>query len=454
MTRPTIAIFSTPLRVSRSSLAAGRQPRLAFWYSTRYSQPATRASRGGGASAFSPGEDVLNFDHVAAGETKTQAIKDPYLKDKEQEWEQKRQHHLRRLRFASYGLFASVLATAAVAYKLIGAIDEEEQRRRSLQADAPPDANAKFLGRPVQVIGAGEDKRIITEGEEHVELVETGTSSVPFFPRVLHLPVTSDKAASAPNSALAPRDPLNDEEYTLVGLGIRTVSIFSIQVYVLGLYVRTSDLSELQAQLIHHVNPAASTLVPNEKSDLQTALLDPSKSQEIWNALLTAPIRSAWRVVPTRNTDFNHLRDGWLTGIRRGTQAAAAALAASPPTTTTSSGPPVSEYEGESFGTAVREFQRLFDGRGRAPKGSVVTLRRRGGGVQGALDVFFEDPAATDGQGIQHLGTAADPRIARLIWLGYTAGKNVSSEAVRKGVAEGCLTLASRPVGSAETMVT
>ncbi|GAB7341871.1 hypothetical protein MBLNU457_g0188t1 [Dothideomycetes sp. NU457] len=361
----------------------------------------------------------------------------------------KRAYHLRRMRFAGVGLLLSAAGLAGIIYNVD--LDELEksgkQKKGVHQLDASPDSNEKFQGRSIHVIGAGEDKRIVAEGEQEIELVETGTSSVPYFPRILHLPSSGsrDAAGITPNTAANPGNVRNEEEYSLVGLGIRTVSIFSIQVYVLGFYVRTTDLSTLQAELIHHINSAASTLVPGEKNELKEHLTDPTKSTEIWEHILRdTNIKSAWRVVPTRNTDFAHLRDGWITGIKKGTQAAAAALKAK------SQGaiPAESEYETEEFGASVKNFKDIFTAGGRAPKGSTVMLLRDGAG---ALDVLFHEPSKT--KGMEKLGSVTDPRVGRLIWMGYLAGKNVSSEAARQGVANGCLALSARPVGSVETRV-
>ena len=39
------------------------------------------------------------------------------------------------------------------------------------------------------------------------------------------------------------------------------------------------------------------------------------------------------------------------------------------------------------------------------------------------------------------MGGVGDERIARLVWLGYLGGKNVSSESARKGVVDGLVHL-------------
>ena len=120
------------------------------------------------------------------------------------------------------------------------------------------------------------------------ELVPTGTSTVPFFPRKIWLPrsgaVDDGKSAALPAGTGIPDD---DEEYQLLGLGIRTVSFLSIQVYVVGLYVSHSDLSKLQEKIVHAVAaPGASTLVQGEKGDLRRKLLDQQSSEAIWSSVL------------------------------------------------------------------------------------------------------------------------------------------------------------------------
>lgn len=353
---------------------------------------------------------------------------------------------MQRMRFATIGLLLSVAGLAATLYNID--LDDLEQsgKKNRLQLDAPPTSNEKFQGREVHIIGAGDGKRIVAEegkGQGETELVQTGTSSVPYFPRRIYLPSSSSPASSAaPNSAANLGNVNNEEEYTLLGLGIRTVSFLRIQVYVLGLYVRTTDISTLQSRLIHNINSSASTLVPSEKETLKQRLLDPQSSAEIWESLLREEgIKSAWRVVPTRNTDFAHLRDGWITGIKKGTDAAKQKAIANPLV--------VSEYENESFGSAIKGFKDLFTGGGSAPKGSIILLARDGAG---SLEVLFQRQEKTPS--LERMGKVDDPRIGRLIWLGYLAGKNVSSEEARKGVVEGCVEFAGRPLGSVETMVT
>lgn len=409
--------------------------------SGRYSDPTKRAA----STAPTAASSFLGMGNTAAPE--------PYspvdARSSQQQQIEKRQYHLRRMRFAGMGLLLSLMGTAMIIYNIdLDELEEAEKKRKGLQLDASDEANAKFQGKEVQVIGAGSAKRIVAHGQGgDIELVETGTSSAPHFPRTIYLPSSAGSAAppstvavtAQPNAPENPGNIANQEEYTLIGLGIRTV--MWIQVYVVGMYIRTTDISALQSRLIHTVNPSASTLMTTEQTELRKQLLDPESSRQIWSELLEIPgIKTAWRIVPTRNTDFGHLRDGFVNGINARTAEARSLLKGVE-----------SEFDSEDFGEAVQSLKAIFTG-GNAPKQSTLILLR---GQTGALNVLFQAKPGEDGKDklTETLGSVTDQRISKLIWLGYLAGAKVSSNAAREGVVDGCVKFAARPVGSVETRV-
>ena len=293
------------------------------------------------------------------------------------------------------------------------------------------------------------------QGQDGVDQVETGTSTIPHFPSTIRLPKTVDTESMNPSDEVLPPD-FEDEEYQLLGLGIRTVSFLSIQVYVVGLYVATSDISELQQRLVRTaLNPppppsgdknngseaipngsgavSATSLVPAERQQLKQLLLDPERGDAAWDAILKKEgLRTAFRIVPTRNTDFLHLRDGWVRGITGRAQKANAIAG------------PGGEYQDESFGTALNAFKGLFGGgqRKSVPKGQTLLLLRS---ARGELDALFQ-PEST--KPARWMGRVSDERISRLVWLNYLAGKNVSSEATRRSVVDGVMGIVERPVGT------
>ncbi|KAJ9220920.1 hypothetical protein DTO207G8_8508 [Paecilomyces variotii] len=285
-------------------------------------------------------------------------------------------------------------------------------------------------------------------GRDGVQEVPTGNSAVPTFPTTITLPKSLDTASLQPGHEISVASEA-EEEYELLGLGIRTVSFLSIQVYVVGLYVAKSDISALQHKLVRAAvqGPgasssegavAATSLIPAERQALRELLLDPTKGEEVWDSILKeGGVRTAFRIVPTRNTDFMHLRDGWVRGITARAQKAAAKAKEA------GSDKP-SEFSDESFGNSMADFKALFGGgqRKNVPKGQILFLLRD---ERGALDALFQpDPA----QPIRWLGRVADERVSRLVWENYLAGKNVSSESARQSVVDGVTAIVERPVGT------
>ncbi|MCJ1432250.1 Altered inheritance of mitochondria protein 18 mitochondrial [Xylographa pallens] len=342
---------------------------------------------------------------------------------------QVRAHYTRRNYYAATGAALCMLATLIL-------VSTYDLPTTPEQCDSPPRHDTTSLERGAALVGGvsgGAEVRIAGAGtagskQEEVPQVPTGTSSVPFFPKTLSLP----GGASSTSPALPVGTGDADEPYQLVGLGIRTVSFLSIQVYVVGLYIATSDIATLQARLVRAAasTETASTLVAGEKEELRQALLDPLRSEELWDGVLKqGGIRSVLRIVPTRNTDFGHLRDGWVRGITARSQRPAGG----------------ERFEDEGFGEAVGRFKALF-GRGGVGKGKALMLERMGDGVLGA---WVEGEKG----GWERMGEVRDERVGRLVWLGYLGGKKVASEAARQSVVDGVMGFVERPVGTVETQV-
>lgn len=278
------------------------------------------------------------------------------------------------------------------------------------------------------LVSLGRERKVIIqkmgeEPEEQGDVVETGTSTVPTFPRLIGFADTitgGETGAGTTQGGLV--------EYQLMGLGIRTVSFLGIQVYVVGMYVATDDIATLQEALIRRIDPIATTLVAGEKEKLKNVLLDPVKGEEIWSHVLKdTPVRTIVRIVPTRDTDFGHLRDGWVRAIT--------ARAKRNP----------EEFGDEAFGGSVNNFKALFR-KGGVPKKKELLLARN---EKGTLAVWYDDGK----NGPQRLGEVQDERISRAVWLNYLAGKTVASEPARMSIIDGVMEFVERPVGTVATQV-
>ena len=334
---------------------------------------------------------------------------------------------MKRMRYCAYGISLCALAMYGTiqAYETPkgGAVQQESKVVNTTHNDGP--------AAPDSVL-------------EQAELVPTGTSTIPYFPRTIHLSATPTATSqTAPTPSLpAGTTPVPDPdtpsgtEYQLLGLGIRTVSLLSIQVYVVGLYVASPDIAKLQERLIRTIDPVATTLVPGEKQKLREVLLDPEKSHEVWNELLKhGEIRTAFKIVPTRNTDFMHMRDGFVRGI---TARASSPIIAEAP-----------EFTGNNtFGQSMNDFKAVFGGgsRKKIPYGQTLWLLRN---AEGVFQAVHEDKGGVR----EIMGEVTDERVSRLLWLNYLAGKNVSSEDARKNIVEGAVEWTGRPVGTVATQV-
>ncbi|KAI9679873.1 MAG: Altered inheritance of mitochondria protein 18 mitochondrial [Caeruleum heppii] len=334
-------------------------------------------------------------------------------------------YYRRRSYFAALGAFLSMGAIA-----LIVSVSDILLEKN----DAPPSDPLSRVerGTPVvQGVTGGTEVRKAGEGGAKsdegggVDQIPTGTSTIPTFPKTIELP---DSAEAAVGGKI---------EYQLMGLGIRTVSFLGIQVYVVGLYVATQDVADLQQALVRKIDPIATTLIKTEKDRLRDLLLEPEQGEAIWADIIkNTGVRTAIRIVPTRNTDFQHLRDGWVRGVTARTQKASRAGD--------------QEFEDDRFGQAMQDFKGIFSGGSRknVPKGKTLILMR---GSKGPLTVWYDDQA--EGQRMEKMGDVRDERISRLIWMGYLAGKTVASEGARQSVVEGIMDYVERPVGTVATQV-
>ncbi|MCJ1248548.1 Altered inheritance of mitochondria protein 18 mitochondrial [Trapelia coarctata] len=358
---------------------------------------------------------------------------------------EKRVYYTRRSYYAAAGAVLCMVAMVALVstYEIPSKPDRNDsppggRRPEYERREAPVGGVTGGLEVRKAGLGLAEDAGTAAPKQEEVEQVPTGTSTVPFFPRTITLPTSTTTTSPALPAGIGAAD----ATYQLVGLGIRTVSFLRVEVYVVGLYVAVSDIAALQAQLVRHAasTPGASTLVAGEREKLREMLLDAEGSARVWDELLReGAVRSVWRIVPTRNTDMAHLRDGWVRGITARSQGRSKGEGAQ------------ERFEDEGFGNAVGEFKAVFSGAGRRSVGTgkVLMLERTG---EGGLRAWVEGEGEGEG-GFWKLGDVKDERVGRLVWMGYLAGKNVASEGARRSVVDGVMEFVERPVGTVETQV-
>ncbi|KFA69090.1 hypothetical protein S40285_00104 [Stachybotrys chlorohalonatus IBT 40285] len=337
----------------------------------------------------------------------------------------RRDYEQNRTAFLAAGAIAGFIGIIYTSWKLKQALDlESEKNKRTIKFDSQiPTETFKTE--------AGEKRKIVLHDEDGKEIVPTGNKVVPAIPRTVVVDVPAS-LTSQPGTANAPiaasiRDN-EGTEFTLVGLGTRTVTFLGFEVYVMGFYVATQDIARLQQFLVKKINPTATTLIPGEKDALRKALKDATEGEETWAAILNeAKCRSLVHITPVRDTDFHHLRDGFVRAITGRSSRDKA-------------------YNDEAFGTAMKHFKELFN-RGSVQKKKEMLLLRDG---EGTLTVLFD---GGNGKKRQILGTVAEPRLSTLLWLNYLAGNKVASESARDSIIEGIMEFVERPIGTVATQV-
>ncbi|KAH6626699.1 chalcone-flavanone isomerase-domain-containing protein [Chaetomium sp. MPI-SDFR-AT-0129] len=343
--------------------------------------------------------------------------------------------HRNRTIFLWSGAIAGVISAIYTAWKIKVVLDNPVKADSNLPPSDP-------LASPNAA-----DRKVVIHDQDGREIVPTGNSTVPTFPHTLDLPaytapITPTEVPTSPVDAIASQQTIttpngSTTEYTLVGLGLRTVTFLGLQVYVVGYYIATADIAALQSALTKKINPIATTLVPGEREQLRAALLDPTEGERTWEELLAAgiPARSAFRVVPVRDTDFHHLRDGFVRAIQ----------ARAPPT--------APGADDEAFGQAMRQFRGVFS-HGSVPKRrELLLVRDETGRLSIAYDAGKKKTEAGQPSGRQLIGVVEDERVSRALWLNYLAGKKVASEPARQNIVEGIMGFVERPVGTVAAQV-
>ena len=169
---------------------------------------------------------------------------------------------------------------------------------------------------------------------------------------------------------------MQGKKFQLVAWGVRTVSFLRIQVYNVGLYIPETEYNVLPTYSLSH-----------------TSANDPFS---LLIRIFSYPL--LLRIIPVRNTDFAHLRDGFVRS------------------TTQRLGKIDDPAQKEAIDEATVEFKKLFPG-GKLKKGEVLSVLQSGPELRLYVGGGMEED----------LGGVKNDEFARGLMGAYLVGENVVS---------------------------
>ncbi|KAF8926596.1 Altered inheritance of mitochondria protein 18 mitochondrial [Dissophora ornata] len=181
----------------------------------------------------------------------------------------------------------------------------------------------------------------------------------------------------------------------LLGLGVRKITFLKVQVYVVGLYAKVSDLDDHNSRL-----RALPEVQKFQKADQESA-------DAAFKAIIETPIELILRISPVRNTNGPHLRDGFTRSL-----------------TAAAREQKLSEPENQEAMEGIMEFKNLF------PKGKIDAK-------QALLFKKSPDGSMTVQLDNEVLGTIRNRWLIETFFFGYLQGGHPLSEKARDSIAEG-----------------
>ncbi|KAI9016243.1 chalcone-flavanone isomerase-domain-containing protein [Phycomyces nitens] len=179
----------------------------------------------------------------------------------------------------------------------------------------------------------------------------------------------------------------------LIGLGARQVSFLNINVYVLGLYMRSQDIGALK-QIQGWKNFDKASFL--EKEDMALSLLK-------------APFDLSIRVVPVRATNTQHLRDGFTRSLLQRMRAESKDM---------------SEDEERNILDGIKEFKGSFANANIKKDTEFIFTKT----ADGELVIEYEGKL---------MGTVKNKWVATNFMMGYLNPTKPASELARQNIAEG-----------------
>lgn len=181
----------------------------------------------------------------------------------------------------------------------------------------------------------------------------------------------------------------------LVALGMRSVTFISFKVYAVGIYVPTKYESQ--------IGKTVRTWMKESGKSAVELLEDKQTSQEMV-AAMSEKLNYTIRITPVRNTDFGHLRDGFVKTILAN---------------------PLAKVKREEVSVGVEQLRNAFQGfKGSVPKNHSLYLVSE----NSTITMHYE---GKNGK-VKTLGKITEPSISQVLLVLYLSSAKPISEQLRK----------------------
>ncbi|KAG0308988.1 hypothetical protein BGZ98_005850 [Dissophora globulifera] len=213
-----------------------------------------------------------------------------------------------------------------------------------------------------------------------------------------HLGRTATAVAAHPDSKVAFPRTIPSEDGSparLLGLGVRKITFLKVQVYVVGLYAKASDLDDHNSRF---------RALPEVQKFQRT---DQASADTAFRAVIQTPIELILRIVPVRNTNGPHLRDGFTKSLVEAAKRQK-----------------LSEPENEEAMDGINEFKNLLP-KGKISSSQALLFRKS---PDGSMKVQLDD---------EELGTTRNRWVIETFFSAYLQGDHPISKKARDSIAEG-----------------
>lgn len=190
-------------------------------------------------------------------------------------------------------------------------------------------------------------------------------------------------------------------EYECLGTGVRAVTFLQMHVYAVGMYICTEDVAKAQEVL----RSAKNDFKLENDAKLAEVLKTSDFGTEIITKLLDSHVRLAVRIVPVKNTDFNHMRDGMVSNIMNR--------------------PDAKSTTDPTFGEGIKQLKNNYGRKGKFPKGNIMTWVRDNAGN---MDSYYGSSDAK----LEHLCKVESNDVSKMFFLQYLTGEKPNSPTLKE----------------------